>query len=185
MNTHICNLHWEGVFKKQNYYQLLSKISIWPSLENRGLSSFSLSYKWSVGVPICHCSATEFNASQAHSELQGHIMLLESGKWSIWQWQFSLKKYLPMLNDTDSYSRLRSVNVAFDMLNDQTQILLLQVSSWTILTKAYGDSPLIPPPLFFFKIGEGREKLSSLISDEEGGKKTVLFRLLANTTNSV
>lgn len=34
-----------------------------------------------------------------------------------------------MLNDTDSYSRLRSVNVAFDMPTDQTQILLLQVSS--------------------------------------------------------
>lgn len=148
VNRHISNLHGEGIFKKQNCYQLLTKIGVWPSLEKRDLSSFALSHKWSVGVPICHCSATEFNASQAHSELQGHIMLLEGGKWSIWQWQFSLKKYLPMLNDTDSYSRLRSVNVAFDMPTDQTQILLLQVSSWTILTKAYGDS--LPAPLLFF-----------------------------------
>lgn len=40
-----------------------------------------------------------------------------------------------------------------------------------------------PPNPLFFKLGEGRGKRLSLISVEE--KKSVLFRLLANTTNSV
>lgn len=131
-------------------------------LEKRGLPSFALSYKLSVCVPICHCSATDFNTSQAHSEPQGHIMLLESGKWSIWQRQFTVKKYLSMLNDTESCSRLHPDTVAFDMATDQTPILLLWVPFWTILTKAYGNSLpcFLPPPFnfyyFFFKIEEGR-----------------------------
>lgn len=35
----------------------------------------------------------------------------------------------------------------------------------------------------FFKLGEGRGK--EAVFDLGGGKKSVLFRLLANTTNSV
>lgn len=164
---HVCNLHWEWIFKKQNCYQFLIKISVGPALEKRGIFPFALSHKRLVDVPICPCSVTEFNTSQAHSE-----------PWDIQ----SCKKVGSGPYDTDSFhlrnaypvkwcNRLHPVHVGFDMSTDQTKILLLQVSSWAILTKAYGDSSLLSSSFFFFKLRVGNEKLSSLISNEEGKKK--------------
>lgn len=98
MNVHACHLHWEWLFKKQNCYQLLTKISVGPALDKRGLFSFkSQVISWCPHLSLFSDRIQHFTGP---CRAPGTFSTVRKCKWSIWHWQFSLQEHLPMLNDT-------------------------------------------------------------------------------------